>query len=297
MGHNEGYIQTDDGLRLYYRQAGTGADVVIVPGACWCAADLAVLAHQRTLLFYDQRGRGASDSDAGGVEWWTEYEPRDLDAVRRHFGLERLALIGWSYLGGVVILYTLAHPERVQRLVLMSAIAPRSPAPYDDPAARQQKAEARLDPGAVQRLEAARQAGRDHTDPIGYCREELQVYRPQQLGKREALAHMRSDPCIYPNEWPDQRAEHQRKHFPAESWERDWRAAVSSINVPTLVIHGTEDLISVAAAREWATSLPNARLLLLPEVGHFPHLEAPELFFPAVEQFLGGVWPAAAEQV
>jgi hypothetical protein len=58
MGHNEGYIQTDDGLRLYYRQAGTGADVVLVPGACWCAADLAVLAHQRTLLFYDQRGRG-----------------------------------------------------------------------------------------------------------------------------------------------------------------------------------------------------------------------------------------------
>jgi proline iminopeptidase len=70
-----------------------------------------------------------------------------------------------------------------------------------------------------------------------------------------------------------------------------------SIKVPTLVIHGTEDLIPLESAREWAATLPNARLFTIPEVGHYPHLEAPEIFFPAVDQFLSGEWPEGAEVV
>jgi pimeloyl-ACP methyl ester carboxylesterase len=51
------------------------------------------------------------------------------------------------------------------------------------------------------------------------------------------------------------------------------------------------------AARLWGTLVKDARVLWLEGVGHFPWLEGPDVFFPAVEQFLGGEWPSAAVRV
>jgi proline iminopeptidase len=297
MHKSEGYVQVEGGLRLYYCMVGDGSDTVIIPGACWTVVDLEPLANGRTLIFYDQRGRGASDADPDESHIWTDYEPRDLETIRQHFGLEQMSLIGWSYLGGVTALYTMKYPERVKRLVLMCSIFPRYPAPYDDNEAESKKAEARLDLAGVKRLEEMRQAGLDTKDPVNYCREYNKVYRPRQMGRPEVLSRMRSDPCAYPNEWPNNLSEHMRKHFPPDSLKRNWRPQLTSIKVPTLVVHGTEDLIPMESAREWAATLPNARLLTIPGVGHYPHLEAPEIFFPAVDQFLRGEWPEGAEIV
>ena len=40
--------------------------------------------------------------------------------------------------------------------------------------------------------------------------------------------------------------------------------------------------------------MPNARLLALKGVGHFPYVETPEVFFAAVNRFLKGDWPEGA---
>jgi len=64
-----------------------------------------------------------------------------------------------------------------------------------------------------------------------------------------------------------------------------------------LVIHGTEDLIPLESSREWAATLSNARLLVIQGSGHFPHLEFPEVYFPAVNCFLAGEWPVDAQTV
>jgi hypothetical protein len=60
---------------------------------------------------------------------------------------------------------------------------------------------------------------------------------------------------------------------------------------------GAEDLIPLESSREWAAALPNARLLLIPDAGHMPAIEAPEVFFPAADRFLRGAWPEQAEMV
>ncbi len=62
----------------------------------------------------------------------------------------------------------------------------------------------------------------------------------------------------------------------------------------TLVLHGEQDLFPLEGAREWAASIPGARLLTIPGAGHAPHLERPDLFFPAVDAFLAGGWPEGA---
>jgi pimeloyl-ACP methyl ester carboxylesterase len=50
----------------------------------------------------------------------------------------------------------------------------------------------------------------------------------------------------------------------------------------------------MGGSREWVAGNPNARLLVIAGAGHFPHIEKPEVYFPAVERFLSGGWPEGA---
>lgn len=69
---------------------------------------------------------------------------------------------------------------------------------------------------------------------------------------------MRSDPCRWPNEWPDNRAA-SAKPLLGPLAEADWRPRVRDARAPTLVVHGTKDAIPLAGSQEWARTLPNAR--------------------------------------
>jgi proline iminopeptidase len=55
---------------------------------------------------------------------------------------------------------------------------------------------------------------------------------------------------------------------------------------PTIVIHGEQDVLPVESAKELAATLPDATLAVVPGAGHLPFLEAPDLFFRLVEEFL-----------
>ena len=293
MTDNEGYIPLQEGLRLHYRAVGDGPRTVVIPASTELAADLEPLARGRKVIFYDQRSRGQSDVDPDESHIWIDYEVHDLEAIRLHFGLERVSIIGWSYMGGISALYTGAHPACVDRLILMCPIPPRSDAPYNDPEARAKKEDERIDPEGAKRLREMQQQGLDISDPETYCREFESIITPRQMGKPEALARRRSDPCAFANEWPHNKA----KNFPPVITQWDWRQQVTSAQAPALIIHGADDLISVDASREWAATLPGARLLIIPGSGHFPHLESPDLYFSAVDQFLNGEWPEGAETI
>ena len=66
----------------------------------------------------------------------------------------------------------------------------------------------------------------------------------------------------------------------------DWQALLRAVSVPTLVIHGERDLLPVSVAHEIVTTLGNARLEVIPNAGHMPFWESPELFFTLIESFL-----------
>ncbi len=63
----------------------------------------------------------------------------------------------------------------------------------------------------------------------------------------------------------------------------DW----AKIKVKTLVIGGEKDGTDFPAlAKHIADTIPGAELVILPNLGHVPHLEAPELFYPPLLTFL-----------
>jgi pimeloyl-ACP methyl ester carboxylesterase len=281
----QGYISTEHGLRLFYTRLGNGPQVVVSPNGCWLEADLEpLIAPERTLFLFNTRGSGASDSVTESSQVEAGYELRDFDAVRRFLGADQVTLLGWSMYGTVVARYAAANPQYVNRLVMMCPGYIRSEAPYLDMQAVQQKATARIDPAGLQRLEDLKGEGLDVSDPEAYCKEHQRVYLARQMGKPEALAKMKSNPCAHENQWPRNLIAFLQKLPPQGQY--DWRAVASSIKAPTLVIHGSEDLIPLESSAEWAEAIPNARLEVITGSGHYPHLEAPDTFFDLVDSFL-----------
>src|SRR5262249_26580117 len=122
---SESYVPVE-GLRLYARIVANGPDTVIIPASMYLFRDFARLAEGRTVIFYDPRGRGASDAVLDPSRLGIAYEIADLEAVRAHFDVPRVSLVGWSYMGAVVALYAAKYPQHVERVVQIAPGAPRS---------------------------------------------------------------------------------------------------------------------------------------------------------------------------
>jgi proline iminopeptidase len=61
------------------------------------------------------------------------------------------------------------------------------------------------------------------------------------------------------------------------------------LDVPVLLVHGRADPRPLAAVEALARALPHAELVVLPGVGHFPYLEAPDLLGRVVRGFLASL--------
>lgn len=283
---DEGVIATSDGVHLRYRVLGAGPEVLVVPGAA-LDADLEPLAAGRRVVFYDARNRGRSDTvdDAARLGFYREVD--DLEELRRALGLERVSLLGWSYNAGIAACYALTRTVRVSHLVLVSPIAPRSDFALDPSPGPAPHLLARLD-----QLEADGLAERD---PEAYCRAWREAYVPVLMGDPAAFERFRADPCRCPNEWP-RHVTRALAHVFLDLGVYDWGPALRQLRTPTLVVHGGRDQIPLASAESWVDLLPEARLVPLPDVGHFPWVEAPDRFFEAVDRFLSGAWPDGTVQ-
>jgi proline iminopeptidase len=264
---------------IYYRKFGHSRRGILVPNAAWLANDLQGLVEDRTVVFYDPRGRGNSVPLPDNTPATLEGELEDLDLVRRHCGLDQVTLFGWSYHGGVAAHYAGRHPEVVPRLVLSGPIAPRR-VPYSDQAAA--ALQSRLDMAAVAEFMKSPPA-----DPA----EATKVWNAIALRGYFAAcgAFARSAPKPSPSE--NERPRHVAGHvnaLMASFGDWDWRPLAAAYAGPVLILHGADDWNPIEGSREWQASFPNARLVAIPNAGHFIWLEQPEAFFAALHQFLGG---------
>lgn len=126
MAPNEGYITTEDGVRLFFQTVGSGTETVIIPNGIYLMDDFKRLADGRTLIFYDVRNRGRSDTvtDSTKLARGILQDVDDLDTVRRHFGAGQIDLIGHSYVGVTVALYAMKYTDRVKRVVQIGPMQP-----------------------------------------------------------------------------------------------------------------------------------------------------------------------------
>jgi pimeloyl-ACP methyl ester carboxylesterase len=89
--------------------------------------DLRPLAHGRTLVFFDQRGAGKSQLVFDPAQLTIQKHVADVEAVRQHFGIGRLQLIGHSWGAMVAAFYAAAHPQTTDRMESSRALVARFP--------------------------------------------------------------------------------------------------------------------------------------------------------------------------
>lgn len=292
-----GQVTTDDGVRLHFQVRGTGRDTLVVlhggPGlsSAYLAPDLDLLARGHTLVFYDQRGAGRSTVLTDSTRLRLADHIRDLEAVRRHFGLERVTLVGHSWGAGLAALYAREHPDRTARLVLVDPVPPRR-SPWMQQFGRNLRAW--MDSATAARFAEVAKARQGASDPVAACRAYwalfIHGYFSDPLDPT-LPAKMRGDVCADP---PDAIANGgvvgASVLGPMGDW--DWRGDFRGIRVPVLVIHGDRDPIPAESATEWQAAFPDATLVLVEGAGHFPYVERPEAFLRAVEEFLRRERPA-----
>ena len=227
---------------------------------------------KRELFYYDQRGGGRSPVPRETPVGWREHVA-DLEAIRVSLAIERLTLCGYSWGGLLALLYMLEHPERVERLALVSPASPTAAyrRQFEEEFARRMAA-----PEILQAREELRASGLREQDPAAYQR------RAFELSVAAYFRDFRDAKHLTPF-----RVNARTQQAVWDSLgEYDLRDRLRTLRPTpyTLILHGTFDPISIAGSRELAQIL-DAQLIELP-VGHCPHVEATDAFVRALDGFL-----------
>jgi proline iminopeptidase len=274
-------VATDDGVRLWAARSGPGEPLVLChggPGLWDMFGDVAaLLADVTPVVRWDQRGCGRSQRCDG--PWTSERFVADLDAVRRHFGLDRMALLGHSWGAQLVLSYALAHPERVSMLVYVAGTGIGPDADWHP--AYKANFHARL-ADRPERL-ARFQELTDRPQRTGdEDREHAVLQWSVEFEDREGAlepARRMADPWFPINHACNSALNDERK--------RDWgtpelHAACRSLDVPVLIVDGARDIRPRMAVDSLERALPRVRRVVLPDAGHLPWADDPKGFREAV---------------
>ncbi len=293
----QGYVEAPDGTRLFYRKVGDGPQAVILPADLFLHPAFDRLAEGRTLYYYDMRNRGLSDSVSAERENSIQQDVLDLEAVRAHFDLNSVDLVGFSYLGLMVMMYAKDHPDHVRRVIQIGPVQMHFGTEYPE-GLRAGDYYAAMDSSALADLRRLQAEGLPDSDPEAYCRRENEVTRVALVGDPANVSRLNQDICDKPNEWPTHLARHFQRTFPSIQALDLHPSDFAAFDHPVLTIHGTRDRnAAYGGGREWAMSLPDARLVTVEGAAHCSWADDPELVFGSIDTFLGGAWPARAERV
>jgi len=261
---------------------GTGPAVVLLHGGPGCYDYLAGsvladwLAEAHTVCSYDQRGCRNSSSEG---PFTIEANVADLEAVRLQLHADRITILGHSAGAFLALFYAVAHPTRVDRLILLS------------PAGLKGDWRPDFDATIRNRLTAAQQARLDEID--------RRIAQTTDEDAREELYRRRFDlalPCYVD---PAHRAVAPRMpHYSREvnvrmtaslndaSVNPSFRAALRRFDRPCGIIHGRSDPIPWRVVDDYVRTLTNTSVFPLDRCGHFPWLEGPEPCRAALVAFL-----------
>ena len=258
------------GFAIYYETHGGGDGVPLIliigmGGTCqgWLVLQVPELSKERTNIVFDNRGAGASEDPGGGFT--TRDMAEDTLAVLDALEVPRAHVMG-GFLGGLVAQeLAIAHPERVQSLVLVGTYA-RADA----------KRRMLLELFRVMAEEGFPQEARirhrllwtlhDHTlEQEDMIEAALDFYRRDEAPFSDRVLVEQVRACL----------------------EHDTLESAAKIRCPTLVVCGEFDQLTPPHLhRQLANRIRDARFVQIPGAAHLVTAEAARLFNQVVAHFL-----------
>lgn len=257
-----------DGIRVHYRDRGAGPAIVLLHGSnaslfTW-EGWAATLSREHRVLSLDLPGHGLTGPDPEGRYSAAEMAER-VDHFAAALGLEHFSVAGNSMGGDVALHLALAHPARIDKLVLVDAHAYPQPLPtmlalFTVPVLGQ------LTRWITPRFAVALSVRDVYGDPSRVTDEGIDRYYELLLreGNREATRQRLSN----------RRDDGLGAHY-------------GEIHAPTLVLWGSRDRwIAPDKGERLAREIPGAKLVILDGLGHVPMEEDPARSVAEVIAFL-----------
>lgn len=264
------------GHRIAYLDVGGGPPVILVHGFGgsmwqWEYQQAALAAHYRVIT-PDLLGSGLSDKPD------LAYTPDEMVAFFLGFmdalGIKKASLAGNSMGAGLVMAVAIAHPERVNRLVLIGGL----------PRDVREKLTGRLTRRAV-----------ETSAPIWLIRLGNWLagrWVTEAVLKEIVHDHSRLTPAVIERSYRNRRRPGlipplmaMARNLPR--WEEGFALRIGEIRQPTLIIWGAEDeVFPPDVGRELQRLIPGAAFSLISQAGHMPQWEQPEAVNPLLITFL-----------
>jgi non-heme chloroperoxidase len=265
------------GIEIYYEDHGVGQPVVLIHGyplngRSWERQARDLLAAGYRVVAYDRRGFGNSSQPSTGYDYDTF--TADLNAVIEHLNLTDINLVGFSMGTGEVTRYLGTHGSaRVRKAALLGAVPPFLLKTDDNPEG--------VDGSVFEGIKSAIVA-----DRYAYFKDFFDnFYNTDKLsGTKISEQAWQASFNVAAGSSP------YATYACVDTWLTDFRADLPKIDVPMLVLHGTED--RVLPFENTAARLPDLvqGLQLIPVEGG-PHnigWTFPEVVNPALLEFLAG---------
>lgn len=263
-----------NGVKLYYELHGdSGEPLVLVHGYTGDITDwrpqIPEFSRSYRVLVMDLRGHGKSEAPADRSCYRIPVMAADVEALIDHVGFDRYHLLGHSMGGGIVQEIALRCPERLLSLTLHDT-SPKF----------------------------------DMSDPQFEAYRRMRIETAATKGMKAVVAL--DPPLPPPPHMPADRLTETNERLSKMAVDAfiggmtaliEWEGTIdklSQIKTPTLIICGDLDMPGLLRASQWlANALPNATLAMIPESGHSPQWERPELFNSALRRHLEANGPGA----
>ena len=254
------------GQKIHYVEAGSGPTVILLHGlggdvSNW-AATVPALAKNFHVFVPDQIGFG--DSSKPMIDYRVATLVDFLDGFCKKLGINKAAVVGNSLGGWTAMAFTLAHPDKVERMVLVDSAGyslSRSGQP--------------VPPDVLRGLNPSTVEGSKNLMKVVFANQAIVT---DEFAERAFAEHLRKNDGYTIDRFIDSILLNQDV----------LDGKLSAIKVPTLIIWGREDALTpLAGGQMMAKEIAGSETVILDRCGHVPQMECAGPFNAALLRFLG----------
>jgi pimeloyl-ACP methyl ester carboxylesterase len=276
------HITTDDGVRLYYEEVGSGEPIVFVHEFAGdirsYETQLRYFARRYRCIAFNARGYPPSDVPEDWQQYSQERARDDIRSVLDGLKIAKPHIVGISMGGFAVLHFGFAYPDRAKSLVVAGCGYGAQPDKRQQFFEESQRTAAQIESRGMPEVSKTYGAGPtrvqlENKDPRGYAEFLAQL---AEHSTRGAANTQRGVQGRRPSLW-------------------DLTDEMKKLDVPTLIATGDEDDPCLEPGILMKRLIPSAALVVLPNTGHALNLEEPDLFNQLCDDFFhqveSGRWP------